>query len=157
MYNGPAAAGNVGLAWTFDGVFDNVFGIELVEGWSALAALQHYWTPSLRTSVFGHYTQLEYGRNGRTIFCTGPGGSADPSTLTVCDPDFAVWQVGTRTIWSPVRNLDIGLEILYTKFDQNHVGTWNLGSSGQRPGGLYLAADQDTWSGTVRFQRNFGP
>ena len=65
-------------------------------------------------------------------------------------------QIGTRTIWSPVRNLDIGVEVLYTKLDQN-FGTWALGSSGSRTNGNYLAADQDTWSGTLRFQRNFWP
>ncbi|HET9902535.1 MAG TPA: porin, partial [Xanthobacteraceae bacterium] len=76
--------------------------------------------------------------------------------LVVCNPDFAVWQIGTRTVWSPVRNLDIGLEILYTRLEQNHVGTWLTGQ-GTRPGGEYTARDQDTWSGTIRFQRNFWP
>jgi hypothetical protein len=74
-----------------------------------------------------------------------------------CDPSFKVLQLGTRTIWSPVRNLDIGVEVLYTRLDQNMVGNWVLPASGFRPAGSYQAADQDTWGGIVRFQRNFNP
>ena len=110
------------------------------------------------------------------LFCTGltasanggpiPVGTAAPAgtvrlnpnaTGGICDPSFAVWQVGSRTIWSPVANLDIGVEVLYTRFDQNHVGNWLLASQGSRPAGLYTSRDQDTWSGVLRFQRNFWP
>ncbi len=163
-----AAIGSIGLAWAFDGIFQTGTGVATTEGFQVVAAAQHYWTPALRTSVFGGYAELDFGSatsadSARTLFCTGlatnpPGaGQVGSSPLTTCDPSFAVWQVGSRTIWSPVRNLDIGVEVLYTRLDQNMVGAWNLGSSGGRPAGLYTARDQETWSGVLRFQRNFWP
>jgi hypothetical protein len=154
--------GRVGLAWAFDGIFQTGTGVALTEGFQVAAAAQHFWTPMLRTSVFGGYLQLDFPNDARTLFCTGnmttviaPGTAGNP--VGVCDPSFALWQIGTRTVWSPVRNLDIGVEVLYSRLDQNMVGAWNLGSNGARSAGLYEASDQDTWSGLIRFQRNFWP
>ena len=33
--------------------------------------------------------------------------------------DWAAWQVGSRTIWNPVRNLDVGVEALYTDLSKS--------------------------------------
>jgi hypothetical protein len=173
----PGACGTVGLAWGLDGVYNGASNVQLTEGWSINAAIEHYWTPALRTSVFGHYTSLSFpGDSGfvggvatgtasgaKGAFCTGVGfgaGTIPGTTVAVggtCDPSFKVLQLGTRTIWSPVRNLDIGVEVLYTRLDQNMVGNWQLPASGFRPAGGYAAADQDTWGGIIRFQRNFWP
>jgi hypothetical protein len=160
----PGTIGSVGLGWAFDGIFQTGTPVSLTEGFQVNAAAQHFWTPALRTSVFGNYGRLDFNATGTALFCTGLSGGAAPaagtvgtSPLAVCNPDFAVWQVGSRTIWSPVANLDIGVEVLYTRFDQNMVGAWNLGASGARAAGLYEARDQDTWSGVLRFQRNFWP
>jgi Porin subfamily len=156
------------FGWAFDGIFQTGTGVAQTEGFQVGAAIQHYWTPSLRTSVFAGYVELDFGsttdpNSATTRFCTGlatnppTAGTVGTSPFTVCDPSFAVWGVGTRTIWSPVRNLDIGLEVMYQKFDQNMVGAWNLGPNGARAAGLYEARDQDIWSGLLRFQRNFWP
>jgi porin-like protein len=177
MFSGGAPlnlGGNAsaGLGWVVDGIFQTGTSMALTEGFQVNAAVQHYWTPSLRTSVFGGYTALDFGNSATpgsaaNLFCTGlvtPGavgavgaGGIGAPLPTTCDPSFAIWQAGTRTIWSPARNLDIGLEVLYTRFDQNMIGTWNLGPTGSRAGGLHTARDQDIWSGLVRFQRNFWP
>jgi hypothetical protein len=155
--------GSVGLAWAFDGIFQTGTGVALTEGFQISAAVQHYWTPMLRTSVFGGYLELNFGSNGdpssaATLFCTGLlGGGVNAPLPAVCDPSFALWQIGTRTVWSPVPNLDIGVEVLYSRLDQKMVGAWNLGANGGRAAGLYEARDQDTWSGLIRFQRNFWP
>ncbi len=121
--------GSVGLAWGFDGIFQTGTGVALTEGFQVTAAIQHYWTPMLRTSVFGGYLQLDFGSNGdpssaATLFCTGLlGGGVNAPLPAVCDPSFALLQIGTRTVWSPVRNLDIGVEVLYSRLDQNMVGS----------------------------------
>jgi hypothetical protein len=178
------SCGNVGLAYGLDGVFNGASGVQLTEGWDINIAAEHYWTPALRTSLFGHYTVLNFpGNSGFTngvangaasgakgAFCNAGGvgvgagfaaAGSIPGTAgvagTVCDPSFNSFQIGVRTIWSPVRNLDIGVELLYTRLDQNMVGNWNLPASGARPAGLYVASDQDTFGGELRFQRNFWP
>jgi hypothetical protein len=159
---GGRTQGGVALLWAFDGLYGTGTDVVLTEGWQVNAAVQHYWTPSLRTSIFGGYLNFNYGGEATALFCTGLMGNAvAPGTARnprgVCNPDFNLFQVGTRTIWSPVRNLDIGVEVLYTKWDQKHVGDWSLASAGSRPAGAYAAKDQDTWTGLLRFQRNFWP
>jgi hypothetical protein len=164
MYGDSGAAGtigNIGLAHPMDGIFGATGQVFLTEGFQVNAAVQHYWTPALRTSVFGGYAELNWDAPGTVLYCssvvpTPPGGIVGAVTGT-CNPDFAVWQVGTRTIWSPVANLDIGVEVLYTRLDQSHVGNWLLPASGSRAAGVYEARDKDTWSGVLRFQRNFWP
>jgi hypothetical protein len=177
--------GSVGAAWAFDGVYTSAGGtggpVEQSEGFNIMAAFQHYWTPALRTSVFGGYSELSYpgtsayvsavpagapaiaaasvGTGAKGAFCAGLAAQAIFHAFTVngCNPDFGVVQVGTRTIWSPVANLDIGVEVLYTRLDQNFNGAFLLPANGARPAGFYTARDQDTWSGVLRFQRNFWP
>ena len=39
-----------------------------------------------------------------------------------CDPDWSFWQVGTRTQWNPHPNLDIGLEVMYTRVNTAYAG-----------------------------------
>ena len=74
------------------------------------------------------------------------------------------WQVGSRTIWNPVTNLDIGLEVMYTKIETAFAGGDQLRGRVLRPGGARLAfrsvqaiQDNDVWSGILRIQRNFWP
>jgi len=154
------AIGSAGLAWAFDGIFDGTGSVSLVDAWQVNAAIQHYWTPNLRTSVFGGIASVEYDAAATRKFCAGlsltpAGPTAGPGF--VCNPDYVIWQVGTRTIWSPVRNLDIGLEVLYTRLETSFAGNWVLPAFGARPTGQYTARDQDTWVGLLRFQRNFNP
>jgi hypothetical protein len=154
--------------WAFDGIFQNGTRVALTDSWQANAAFQHFWTPSIRTSVFGGIAAVDYGTTATTRFCSGlmgnivvPGARSPTTGVQVvpgtCNPDFSVTQVGTRTIWSPVANLDIGVELLYTRFDQNFVGDFSLAAGGARPAGSYVARDNDTWTGLLRFQRNFWP
>jgi hypothetical protein len=155
---GPAAAGLNGSS------------LELTTVWTIAASLQHYWTPALRTSVFGAYTATDYNANATTIFCSSPNSPfrtvAGAATnyaigpLAGCNPDFNVWAVGTRTIWNPVPNLDIGVEVVYTKIEQKmdpNTVRVNFGGAGGRAAGLYVPSDAEVWSGILRVQRNFWP
>ena len=167
MYSGglPTDLGGNGKfagAWAVDAVADGT-GMSLVEGWAVIAAARHFWTPGLRSSLFGHYTSFNSGSgadsaNGRACAANPTFGVATPGGVqTGCNFDFAMIQVGANTIWSPVRNIDIGVEVLYTRLDQNHSGFALLPQNGTRAAGYYRLHDQDTWSGTVRFQRVFWP
>jgi hypothetical protein len=170
----------VAAAWALDAVFANVVGpttaglngsgLELTTVWTIAAALQHYWTPALRTSVFGAYTATDFNTNANNIMCASPTGpvrtaaGAAPNfasgPVIGCDFDFNVWAIGSRTIWNPVPNLDIGVEVVYTKLEQKmdpNTVLLNFGGSGGRAAGLYTPANQDVWSGILRWQRNFWP
>jgi hypothetical protein len=175
-FNGGSAFTAVALDAVFANVVGpgvvglNASGLELTTVWTIAASLQHYWTPALRTSVFGAYTATDFNANATSIFCSSPTGyirtaaGATPNFATGpvigCNPDFNVWGIGTRTIWNPVANLDIGLEVVYTKAQQNNdpnTVRLNFAGAGGRAQGLYTPTDVDVWSGILRVQRNFWP
>jgi hypothetical protein len=178
--------GNVAAAWGMDAVFANVVGptgvglngsgLELTTTWTIGAAVQHYWTPALRSSVFGAYTAVDFNANATNIFCASPVGpvrtfaGATPNFATGpvlgCNPDFNLWAIGTRTIWNPVPNLDIGVEIVYAKIETKHEVAnaaagrgvlLNFAGAGGRAAGLYAPSSEEVWSGVFRVQRNFWP
>jgi Porin subfamily len=171
---------NVAAAWALDGVFANTVGpaatglngsgILLPTNWDVTAAVEHYWAPALRTSVFGSVTSWDPGAAGNAVMCASPQGPVRTATggtpnfatgpLAGCNYAFRLFGVGSRTIWNPVKNLDIGVEVMYTKIQQNmdpSTVLFNFGGAGNRPAGLYAPADEGVVSGMVRVQRNFWP
>jgi hypothetical protein len=188
---------NVAAAWALDGVFANMVpngqagalngsGIQLPTVWAIEAAVEHYWTPALRTSLFGSVTSWDPGAAGNAIMCSSPNGpvraglagnttangvvlapgaNTQYSAVTGgafggCNYAFQVWAVGSRTVWNPVKNLDVGVEVMYTKIHQNMDPAQvllNFGGGGNRAAGLYLPSDEAVVSGMLRVQRNFWP
>jgi hypothetical protein len=155
--NGPLAyarfdGATVASVWNVDGAFNAVSGIEKATGWDIYGGIEHYWTPSLRTSVWGTYSQVEYGGALSSLISTASG------TAQGLDHSYNIWAVGTRTVWQPVKNLDLGFEVLYGRIEPKAAGgTLQFAGSGGRPSGLYTIADQEIWSGMIRVQRNFWP
>jgi porin-like protein len=173
--------GSVGAAWALDGVFANTVGpagtvlspsgIQLTKAWSVGAAYEHHWNPQLRSSVFGAITSVSYPGDltsgAKAVFCSSPvgpvrnaagGAPSFGAPVAGCNPDFMVWGVGTRTVWNPVRNLDLGAEVMYSRLDQN-MGSGvllNFSGSGGTPAGNYTPQNQSIWSGLLRAQWHFG-
>lgn len=105
--------------------------IEKTKGWNALANLTHYWMPTLRSTLFGSFWQVDYGSqvtNNTNIF-----------------RDYKIYQAGTGLIWSPVKAMDIGVEVLYAKFDPSRRANDSV----------YVKGSEDQWQGRIRFQRDF--
>jgi hypothetical protein len=90
--------------------------------------------------VFGAYNATDFNSNATSIFCSSPNGpvrnfaGVAPTFATGpvigCNPDYNVWAIGSRTIWNPVPNLDIGLEVVYTKIEQKHEAANALAGTG---------------------------
>jgi hypothetical protein len=154
-----------------DGIFANpgVAGlngdIELTEVWGGTVAFEHYWTPSLRTSwVFG-YMNVSYNDNAKALIaannCAGAargGTSITGATVTNCNPDWSAWRLASRTMWNPVANLDVGLEIAYSKIDTAYAGFATVANANQGlQAGTYAIEDQGAWTATLRVQRSFWP
>jgi Porin subfamily len=80
-----------------------------------------------------------------------------------CNPNSSWWQVGTRTMWNPVPDIDIGFDLSYIRLNTAFEGTAVLGSLGTpfqsnalgRPSGLYNIDNQNIYSAMFRIQRNF--
>jgi hypothetical protein len=154
--------GGVSAGWWDDAYFDNSAlrgELQLPKVWQVQAGFQHYWTNSLRSSIYAVYSEFESNSEAvDRLICTARGFAAGCA-------DWQALQIGSRTIWNPVTNLDIGLEVMYTKVETafgggraNCVGAGCV--PGAAPAGIPVVhniQDNDVWSGILRIQRNFWP
>lgn len=140
--------------------------LELTKTWGGTIAFEHYWTPSLRTSWVAGYLEVEYSNNAKQLLVNSGAGTCAGNGITLrtnqqcADADWSMWRLASRTMWNPVQNLDVGLEVAYTKVDTAFAGQANLvanqGGSGLS-GGIYNVDDNAYWTATLRVQRNFWP
>jgi porin-like protein len=169
LYNSNTS---VAVGWLSDGIFTTGTGIELTRAWSIAAAYQHIWSPHWKTSWYGGYATIEYNDTATGIInsalaagsvCARPfaglvGNFAAVTALAgnSCSPDFSFYQVGSRTQWNPVKQLDIGLDVTYTGINTAYKGPGVYAVNATRPA-VPLFDDQGVWSAMVRWQRNFYP
>ncbi|MGE5534310.1 MAG: porin [Acidobacteriota bacterium] len=147
---------SVALGWHPDAVFSGTTAatgtsLELTKSWAVVAGYSHHWLPNLQTSIYGGYLKVSPSDRlcDAVIGVVVSGGTA-------CDPDWSLWQVGSRTIWNPVENLDVGLEVMYSHVKTSFDGGTTLVAAGARPAGA-VVDDNNVWSGIFRVQRNFWP
>jgi hypothetical protein len=157
-------ANNAAVGWLVDGIYKLGSGVELTTAWSAWAGYQHIWTPNWRTSLYGGHLNVSYDSTAIGFICGSGAGSTFLAIGTLaagspCNPNFSVWQAGSRTQWNPVSQLDVGLEVLYSRVDTAFDGATTTGTTalpGQQTGKITFS-DQGVWSAFFRVQRNFVP
>ncbi|MBV9431447.1 MAG: porin, partial [Hyphomicrobiales bacterium] len=125
---GSATANQFGASTLnlYDGIVNPEGKLKLTNSWSVMADYLHYWTPSIREAFFGSYYRQSYGHAIRSAAgfaegaacptCVGTVTTASGANFNPFSPfytDGAQWQVGTNVVWSPVKNLDIGVEVIY--------------------------------------------
>lgn len=114
-------------------------------GWSVVAALRHFWTPTLRSELVASYSELKLGYilPGIQTVAGRVDRPLDPKELIVAG----------NLIWSPVSGLDIGVEVLYTRTElKQSVPVVNDAGARVGPG---LVKSDDAWAGRLRIQRDF--
>jgi len=153
----PGVYQSIGFAAATDGLFGNGTGIEKVTAWGVRGAFTHNWDAYWSSSVFGAYTSVAYGNNGRSLYCRGFGAAvAGQGVSYSCNPDFSIAQIGAITRWTPVKNLTFSGEVFYSWLDQNFNGVAALSpASLRKPLANYEFKDQGTWTFSVRAQRTF--
>ncbi|TXJ25055.1 MAG: porin [Afipia sp.] len=143
----------------FDGIYGTGGKIEKTTGWGFRGAYVHNWTPNWESSVFGSYTRIDYNNNASDLYCARYAAQVVVGTPRAsCNPDFAIWQVGTRTAWTPVQNLTFSGEVMYTNLDQSMSGVVAAAAGAMgtfKPAGNYNYADQGIWSGNLRVRRTW--
>ena len=163
MYSGN----NAGVALTNDGVYVSGSGIELTTVWGINGFYQHYWNPRWKSSLYGGYVESDFDSTAKSMYCTTGGLGVTPGVNTAavsgvstgaatCNPNSSWWQVGTRTQWNPHPDLDIGLDVLYTRLNTAFNGATVTAAAGAQPSGATIS-DQDIVSVMFRVQRNFLP
>ncbi|MGD9920070.1 MAG: porin [Pseudorhodoplanes sp.] len=133
------------------------------------AALEHYWTPNLRTAFVFGYLSMSYSEAAKVQIanlgqrCALGGAATTAFNVRNCDPDWSAWRVAARTMWTPVANFDVGLEVGYSRIDTAFAGEASIPAGAGNPNGTglshgrYAIADQGVWTATVRVQRSFWP
>src|SRR5205085_11902144 len=94
---------NVSVPFALDS-FCSTNSIQLTTVWSVQAAYEHFWTPSLRTSVVGGYTDISYNATASAMMCNaGSGGAGTITGLTNCGAgsfDWSHYSISSRTQWN---------------------------------------------------------
>lgn len=136
-YLGISSVSSANFAVTAnDGVIANG-SIKTTKGWNVTGGLLHYWTPSVRQSVWGSYTGVNYSHEAKLANVANTGIR-----------NFDAWSVGSNVIWSPVKAFDIGVEVLYTKAEKRHFApAFDVFRKGQK--------SEDSIQGRLRLQRDF--
>jgi hypothetical protein len=151
---------DVGFGFWEDGIYGNG-NVELTTAWSLFASYEHFWTPSLRTSVYGSYIDVSHNGAAKDLICFGgPGTSVFSTADATCNPDWSAWNIGTRSQWDITKDLYVGLDVIYQKLNTatvNAAGTAVMGAAGAKTPGVYNVRDQDSWTATWRIQRSIVP
>ncbi|WP_315832009.1 porin [Bradyrhizobium prioriisuperbiae] len=152
--------GGMGFGYILDGVYGNGTSIEKSDAWQVAAFYEHYWTPQWRTSLFGSYSHIGYGSGGNSLLLTAAnaGRLSTGFTNATGSFDLALAEVGTRTAWTPVKDLTLAAEFTYVRMDQHLNGTFtSTGTSipGVAAGTQFQLKDQNLFQGAVEIRRNF--
>jgi len=147
---------------SYDGVMDATGRLKLTTSWSVMADYLHYWTPTIRQAVFGSYFRESFGSNVRSeagfaegAACPGCIGTVTLASGARFNPfspfymDGSQWQVGTNLTWSPVKNLDIGVEVIYVGNDDKHK------HFDPNRGYPFIASSDQQWLSRLKISRAF--
>ena len=130
----PAAASPASVRLT-TAVVTSATNAELTTGWSSPAASSTTGCRAGRRSL--------YGRTASSNTPRLPAPMHSP-VRPVLSADWSFWQIGSRTVWTPVENLDLSVEVMYQNHERCVYRRRTVG-------------DNDWWSGMFRAQRNFYP
>jgi hypothetical protein len=134
---------NTAYGYVADAVVVGALGtpgsLDLTKAWSVTGGYEHRWNPQWKTSLWGTYASFNYSSAAGAVIGAIAGAAVGDN-----DADWSLLTVGSRTVWTPVANLDLSLEVIYSK-----VNTAFDSSPGFK--------DEDIVSGLFRVQRNFWP
>ena len=119
----PATNGGPFNQYLADATLNPLTGrIQLAQSFSVVGSFLHYWTPSIRSAIFASYGEVNYAKGAREALSLTSGivGAAAGTTSVLTNATlFGLSPVlrdnyqivaGANLIWSPVKDLDIGVE-----------------------------------------------
>jgi hypothetical protein len=147
---------------TYDAVVGPTGRITLTPAYSGMISYEHYWTPTIREGLFAGAVDVRYSGAIRRAAgfaagaaCPACAGSVTFANGSVYNP-FSTqynggrqYNIGSNLIWSPVKDLDIGVEAFYFRNTLQHRQfDVNRGT------GLLISED-DNWRFRLRVLRDF--
>jgi hypothetical protein len=164
--SGTQPGGSVAFGYVLDGIYSgtnatNGTSITLSNAWEVTAFYEHYWNPAWRTSVFANYSAITYGAGSAQLIAALSNPTQNPTmgslSVTGGNMNYASAQFGTKTAWTPVKDLTFSAEFIYSRMIQNLTGTFtNTGAiSGAPTGSVYTLGNQNVYNGAVQVLRSF--
>ncbi|KMO41233.1 porin [Methylobacterium tarhaniae] len=177
-----ASAGNTQGApfatYFTDAAINPVTGkMELSTSWTVVGSYLHYWTPEWRSAIIGSYGEMNFGKTSRNLLGNlnfnglgNPINSPGNFLFSAALRDTSQIVAGASLIWSPVKDLDIGVEGLYNRVDIKNGRALDTNKApgaviaGVNAAGLPVAANgavlptanyADTFQVRMRVQRDF--
>jgi hypothetical protein len=155
--SGPGFYQTFAVAALLDGVYTTNGSIQKTKVWAVQGGFEHNWTAQWQTSLFGAYVDINYNDAASAILAAGYAPSLVAGSTF--NPDFKIWQIGSRTAWTPVTNLTLSGEVMYTTIDQSSTGGVVAAAAGNagvaKPAGAYEFKDQGFVSGQLRVRRTW--
>ncbi len=165
-------SGAMAMGYVLDGVYGGLSsatgtGIAKSNAWDVSAYYEHYWNPAWRTSVFGSYSYISYGSTGDALMTAASNkglllAAAGVPTGSFNGTNTGSWalgvaQLGTKTAWTPVQNLTLSAEFIYTRINQNLNGTYTAaaGIPSVAAGTTFQMKDQNLYNGALQIARSF--
>jgi hypothetical protein len=139
--------------------------VEKTDSWSVSGNFLHYWTPNWRSNFFGAYSEIDFDDTASTLIVNNVAVGGIGATGTVLNLGFVdtrIYEAGANLIWTPVKQLDIGVEAVYRKIEAKGrvpdafgpliTGTSGAGFVDPR---LSNRSSEDIWEARLRVQRDF--
>jgi hypothetical protein len=149
----------------YDGVVGPLGRLQLTKSYSAMVSFEHYWTPTIRQGLFGGFWHVSYSQSIRTaaavaqgVICqtcigtaaiTGPFGPTFYNPFSPFYNGGTQYNVGSNVIWSPIKDLDIGVEVMYARNQMQHAQYDNNEGIGR------TTSTGSFWEYRLRIQRDF--
>ena len=112
------------------------------EGFSVSGGFVHFFTPNFNNIVLGSYEELGFGKNAKKLSWLN-GGIGDATT----------YRIGDQINWFPVKDMQIGVEVMYVKVNQKVPGAGAAGTATGLPVGI--KKDPDAVETRLRLERDF--
>jgi len=116
------------------------YSLQKGEGFSVMAAFNHYFTPNFHDVIFGSYEQTSYGRAKNFDWTLGGLGDAQQ------------YKIGNQFLWDPVKNLEFGLEFDYARLEQTLAHNPGQAATALPVG---VSKNPDAFEARLRVERDF--
>ena len=116
------------------------YTLALSHGFSAMAAIHHFFTPNFHDVLYGSYEESGYGRAERIDWTLGGLGH------------MSEYRIGNQFLWDPVKNLEIGIEFDYAHIEQTLAHNPGVAATALPVG---ITKNPDGFEARLRMERDF--
>jgi len=163
---GSAPAGTyqtLDFGYLYDAVYAAGTSLKLTTTYGGNIAFWHNWNPQWASSLNAGYVRWHYGSAANAILCNsmmgGTGAVTEAARLGagLCNNDYQVWTLGSRTVWTPVKDFVIGAEVLASFHHSWNNGQTYTGTTADafKPAATYWLKDNAFVSGYLTVRRFF--